>query len=140
MIALTNSEKAHFLTALRELRGRVPDAIKRAAVDEVAVLAARTLDDPAYDATFALEYTRYERLRTLDLEEIMITRAEKGSISAADSTFRRKYIEGRVRARKPPEPKAVRIARKKPEPEKPDPALVGEARMSHLLQGREEPS
>jgi len=141
VIPLTKPEQAHFLSVLRATRGRFQDAVKKSGLDEVAVSAARTTEDPQFDRDFSVEVARLERLRVNDLDELIAARAEKGSTSAAESVFRRRAIEDKQRNRKPPEPKPVKAPRKpKPEPEKVDVAQLGEARTAHLLANREEPS
>lgn len=141
MIPLTKAEKAAYLAALRETQGRLLEAVKKSGVDAVALAAACCVEDPAYDADFALESGRIERLRLLALEELTLKRAEAGSASAISSVFGRRTLEDRARNRKK-EPTVPKVAtrKQKPEPEKVDVAQLGEARTAHLMANREEVS
>lgn len=160
-MALDDEARQALLSALRENKGRLSEAIETAGLEAADVMDLLAVTSKEYDPEFADAVLRLERVRLLALEETIWGRADRGSTAAAQEISRRKTEDERDalrtltrkereeldRARKASEAKeragtkaaekaagaALKKANGKAEP---DPAAAGAARLLTLTSGR----
>lgn len=145
-MALNEEERAALLEALAANGGHLAAAIEETGLSAAEVLDITHPTGGGYDAAFANEVVKLERVRLLKVEEAAWQRAEAGGTGSIQEINRLKNYGGReavkgmtrkerseVNREAHAAARAKKQAAKGPEP---DPAAAGAARVLALTSGR----